>query len=45
MSVDGTDLECLVRGIFVREGYETLWTGKGPDGGRDLLIVEKVQEP
>lgn len=45
LSQDGTDLERLVREIFVREGYETHWTGKGPDGGRDLLVVEKVQGP
>ncbi|MGE7661318.1 restriction endonuclease [Peribacillus sp. NPDC097197] len=45
LSIDGTDLERLVREIFVREGFETHWTGKGPDGGRDLLIVEKVQGP
>lgn len=43
--MDGTDLERLVREIFVREGYETHWTGKGPDGGRDLLVIEKVQGP
>ncbi|MED4014458.1 restriction endonuclease [Sutcliffiella cohnii] len=45
LSMDGTDLERLVREIFVREGYETHWTGKGPDGGRDLLVIEKVQGP
>lgn len=45
LSKDGTDLERLVREIFVREGYETHWTGKGPDGGRDLLVVERVQGP
>jgi hypothetical protein len=45
LSEDGTDLERLVREIFVREGFETHWTGKGPDGGRDLLVVEKVQGP
>lgn len=45
LSKDGTDLERLVREIFVREGYETHWTEKGPDGGRDLLVVEKVQGP
>lgn len=42
---DGTDLERLVREIFIREGYETHWTGKGADGGRDLVVVEKVSGP
>lgn len=42
---DGTDLERLVREIFVREGYETHWTGKGPDGGRDLIVIERTKGP
>nr|WGD83592.1 restriction endonuclease [Bacillus subtilis] len=45
LSQDGTDLERLVREIFVREGYEVHWTGKGSDGGRDLIVTEKVQGP
>lgn len=45
LSKDGTDLERLAREIFVREGYETHWTGKGTDGGRDLLVKEKVKGP
>lgn len=45
LSIDGTDLERLVREIFVREGYETHWTGKGPDGGRDLIVIERLQGP
>ncbi|PHD96623.1 restriction endonuclease [Bacillus toyonensis] len=45
LSKDGTDLERLAREIFVREGYETHWTGKGTDGGRDLIIKEKVSGP
>ncbi|WP_042201254.1 restriction endonuclease [Paenibacillus camerounensis] len=42
---DGTDLERLTRELFHREGYEVHWTGKGPDGGRDLIVIEKVQGP
>jgi hypothetical protein len=45
LSKDGTDLERLTREIFIREGFETHWTGKGSDGGRDLLVIEKVQGP
>lgn len=43
LSNDGTDLERLVRELFVREGFEVHWTGKGPDGGRDLIIIERTQ--
>ncbi|MCE4045582.1 restriction endonuclease [Lysinibacillus fusiformis] len=45
LSKDGTDLERLAREIFTREGFETHWTGKGPDGGRDLIVIEKVKGP
>lgn len=45
LSQDGTDLERLTREIFVNEGYEVHWTGKGTDGGRDLIVVEKVKGP
>jgi HJR/Mrr/RecB family endonuclease len=39
---DGTDLERLVREIFVREDYEVHWTGKESDGGSNLILNEKV---
>jgi hypothetical protein len=45
LPADGTDLERLAREIFIREGYETEWTGKGADGGRDLIIKEKLVGP
>lgn len=45
LSTDGTDLERLTREIFVREGFEVHWTGKGPDGGRDLIVVERADGP
>lgn len=45
LAKDGTDLERLTREIFSREGFEVHWTGKGPDGGRDLIVIEKVQGP
>jgi hypothetical protein len=45
LSKDGTDLERLTREIFVNEGYEVHWTGKGADGGRDLIVIERVKGP
>tara|TARA_R110002124_G_scaffold65824_1_gene179894 strand:- start:2236 stop:3252 length:1017 start_codon:yes stop_codon:yes gene_type:complete len=39
---DGIKFEQLTREIFIRENYETYWTGIGPDGGRDLIIIEKL---
>lgn len=45
LSKDGTDLELLTREIFKREGFEVHWTGKGPDGGRDLIVIERIQGP
>ncbi|MGE7023347.1 restriction endonuclease [Solibacillus cecembensis] len=45
LSIDGTDLERLTREIFVREGFEVHWTGKGTDGGRDLIVVERTEGP
>lgn len=28
--------------VLIKEGFEVYWTGKGPDGGRDLMLVEKA---
>jgi Restriction endonuclease len=38
---DGVKFEQLVRELLVRSGFEVHWTGVGPDGGRDLVLVEK----
>lgn len=40
LSKDGQDLELLVREILFRKGYSVHWSGKGPDGGRDLVCIE-----
>jgi hypothetical protein len=40
LSQDGTDLELLVREILFARGYRVYWSGKGADGGRDLLCYE-----
>lgn len=40
---DGIKFEQLVREILIRNGLETHWTGVGPDGGRDLVVIEKAR--
>ena len=40
LSEDGQDLELLTREILVTRGYSVQWSGKGTDGGRDLICVE-----
>lgn len=39
---DGIKFEQLIRELLVLEGYNTHWTGVGQDGGRDLVVVEKL---
>jgi len=38
---DGIRFEQFVRELLVRSGFEVHWTGVGPDGGRDLIFVER----
>ena len=45
LPTDGVKFEQLIREILVREGFDTHWTGVGPDGGRDLVIIEKFAGP
>ncbi|MGP4086118.1 restriction endonuclease [Streptomyces sp. KR55] len=40
LSQNGEDLELLVREIAVSLGFKALWSGRGPDGGRDLILEE-----
>lgn len=40
LSEDGNELELLVREILLVKGHRVNWSGKGPDGGKDLLCVE-----
>lgn len=39
---DGIKFEQLIRELLVLEGFETHWTGVGQDGGRDLVVTEKL---
>ena len=41
LPTDGVDFERLVREMLLAQGYRPYWTGKGPDGGRDLLCDEE----
>ena len=36
----GDDFELLIRELLYNKGLEVYWSGKGPDGGRDLLCIE-----
>jgi len=41
LPVSGDDFELLVRELLYNKGLEVYWSGKGPDGGKDLLCIEK----
>lgn len=40
LPVDGQDFELLLREIMFREGFHVEWSGRGADGGRDLVCTE-----
>ncbi|HBZ26457.1 MAG TPA: hypothetical protein DEO54_09545 [Rikenellaceae bacterium] len=40
---DGVKFEQLIRELLILEGFETHWTGVGQDGGRDLVVTEKLK--
>lgn len=41
LSQNGDDFELLVRELLYNRGLEVYWSGKGADGGRDLLCIER----
>lgn len=41
LSIDGQDLELLIREILLRRGFYVYWSGKGADGGKDLICIER----
>ncbi len=43
LNKNGDDFELLVRELLHRKGLEVYWSGKGPDGGKDLLCIEKYK--
>lgn len=40
LASDGEDLEQLVRELALALGYRARWSGRGADGGRDLVLEE-----
>ena len=40
---DGVRFEQLIRELLILEGFDVHWTGVGPDGGRDLVVTEKLK--
>lgn len=42
LSTDGNDFELLIRELLFEKGFDVYWSGKGPDGGRDLLCIETL---
>ncbi|HEX8308646.1 MAG TPA: ATP-binding protein [Allosphingosinicella sp.] len=38
----GEQLELMIRDLGRLKGFEVEWTGRGPDGGRDLVFIEKL---
>lgn len=41
LGVDGQDFELMIRELLFMKGLRVYWSGKGPDGGRDLLCIER----
>ncbi len=44
-AVPGEGLEELARQVGRRKGLSPAWSGRGPDGGRDLLFTESLSGP
>ncbi len=40
---DGILFEQLARELLMRSGFDVHWTGVGPDGQKDLIIVERSE--
>lgn len=40
LSQDGEDLELLTRELCLALSYSSIWSGKGADAGRDLIVIE-----
>jgi hypothetical protein len=43
LPTDGVLFEQLVRELLIRSGFDVHWTGVGPDGEKDLIIIEKAE--
>lgn len=40
---DGQDFELLIRELLFKAGFHVAWSGRGADGGRDLVCTETHQ--
>lgn len=40
---DGVEFEQLIRELLLAEGLDVHWTGVGPDGAKDLTVVESYE--
>jgi HJR/Mrr/RecB family endonuclease len=43
LAKDGQDFELLIREILFKQGFHVAWSGRGADGGRDLICTETRQ--
>lgn len=43
LPADGVKFEQLIRELLVLDGFDVHWTGVGQDGGRDLVLTEKLK--
>lgn len=44
LALDGLEFEQLIRELLFNKGLRIYWSGKGPDGGKDLICVEQSGE-
>lgn len=42
LSKDGLELEQMIREMLFTLGFKIFWSGKGPDGGKDLICIEEA---
>lgn len=40
---NGDAFELLMRELLSHRGLEVYWTGRGPDGGKDLICIERIK--
>ena len=44
-AVPGEGLQGMVRRLARKLGLQPIWSGRGPDGARDLLLTENLKGP
>ena len=38
---NGETFELLIRDILARKGFQVQWSGRGADGGKDIICIER----